>query len=160
MATSVNLPLQFKMPEQMKRDFRQKYGEDAVKYFVKRDFIQWQLYNRTGGSTDEVEGNVIEGASNSGINGRLRGQIFQLEKRLDAIENNDKSMILRQLIGATNKRINDMIEELIVEIRALNNDDANAKAQALREKTFAEIELLNTRVEEAFDTGLDMGDTE
>ena len=90
----------------------------------------------------------------------LRGHVFQLSKRIEELENNNKDAMLRQLIAANSKRINDMIEDLIAEIRLLGIPDANAKAQALREKTYAELELLNTRFEESFETGLDIGDNE
>lgn len=50
MAERVNLPTQVRLPRQFLEDMVKKYGKGVVDYFEERDFIQYQLFRKTGGS--------------------------------------------------------------------------------------------------------------
>ena len=113
------------------------------------------LFIRTGGGTDAVEAST----SIQTDTGRLTAQLARLEKRVQAVEDKDIDGI-NSKIARLNRLVNALLNTLIEEIQALNNVDIANKALSLQSRTLAELELLNTRLEEAFETGLDIGDTE
>ena len=50
MAERVNLPTQVRLPKKFLEDMVKAYGKGVVDYFEERDFIQYQLFRKTGGS--------------------------------------------------------------------------------------------------------------
>lgn len=50
MAERVNLPTNVRLPRRFLEDMVKQYGKGIVDYFEERDFIQYQIFKKTGGS--------------------------------------------------------------------------------------------------------------
>ena len=50
MAERVNLPTNVRLPRRFLEDMVKQYGKGVVDYFEERDFIQYQIFKKTGGS--------------------------------------------------------------------------------------------------------------
>ena len=100
---------------------------------------------------------IVSSAAELSIQNAL---ITRLADRLEDLENTKDNEVFNSRIAAINARVTQLIDDLIDEIKKLGNTDLANKSLALQEKTFAELELLNTRAEEAWYTGINMEDTQ
>jgi len=117
------------------------------------------LFIRTGGGFDLIEDAEVGASIGQSDAVRLMAQLTRLEKRVEAVEERDFDG-LNAKIARLNRKLDTLLETLITEIRLLNNQDFESKLLSLQSIIVNELELLNLRSEEAWETGLDRGDTE
>lgn len=109
--------------------------------------------NNTVNQADQVDSSFAEIA-------RQNATIAQLSNRIGDLEDSNDTDLLNSRIAQIGAKVTRLIDELIVEIRALNTSDVDQKSLAVQSRTVEELELLNIRIEEAFETDLDRGDIE
>lgn len=118
------------------------------------------LWIRTGGGEDLIDEAVTGSVTESGAVARQRAILNQLANRVQCLEERSAESATLSKLAAINRRIDELIETLIEEIRALKNPEFESKLLAYQSLIKNELELLNARAEEAWVTGIEMGDTE
>jgi len=160
----VNPPTWLKLPPKVAADSQLK------KAFDDRDFIMFQLWKRSGGSTDTIT-TITEESDGIVVNRALSvrpSQVFNIQSQIDGandrIEANELDLATRPRMSdlfKTNQRINELIDELIEQLDKLNvGSEAQQQAVCLQVETLKQIKLLNIRTEEAFDTKINKEDIE
>jgi len=117
------------------------------------------LFIRTGGGFDLIEESEVGASIAQSDAVRLQAQLKRLEKRVEDVEERDFDG-LNSKIARLNRKLDALLETLIAEIRDLKNPVFENKLLSLQSIIVNELELLNLRSEEAWETGLDRGDTE
>ena len=90
--------------------------------------------------------------------GQLRAIIFRMDGRITDLEQRSADSSINHKFAIINKRINNLIDTLIEEIRALRNDERDKQVVLALCDQINELRLQNARIEEAFDTGIVMRD--
>lgn len=88
------------------------------------------------------------------------GLISRLSERIDDLEAADDTDILNSRIAAVNSKVIRLIDELLEEVKKLRDVEFQNKLLSLQSIIVNELELLNLRSEEAWETDMDKGDTE
>jgi len=83
----------------------------------------------------------------------------RLEKRVSALEDRDFDG-LNAKIARLNRLLEKLLTELLTELKAGRANELADKSLAMQSVIASELKLLNARTEEAFETGLDIGDAE
>lgn len=83
----------------------------------------------------------------SALIGRLTG-------RLDDLERSNNGDILNAKISRVSARVDALIDELIDEVKNLRDKELEGKFLTLQNQIKSELELMNARIEEAFETDL------
>ena len=84
--------------------------------------------------------------------------ISRLTSRVDDLEASNDIDVLNSRIAQVNAKVTRLIEELITEVKKLRDVELENKALSVQQAIRDEIELLNARVEEAFETNIDSDD--
>ncbi len=84
--------------------------------------------------------------------------ISRLTSRVDDLEASNDIDVLNSRIAQVNAKVTRLIEELITEVKKLRDVELENKALCVQQAIRDEIELLNARVEEAFETNIDGDD--
>lgn len=84
--------------------------------------------------------------------------ISRLTSRVDDLEASNDIDVLNSRIAQVNAKVTRLIEELITEVKKLRDVELENKALCVQQAIRKEIELLNARVEEAFETHIDGDD--
>jgi len=151
----VNPPPNIKIPKKFLED------PEVRDYFQKKDFMIYQLWLRSGGGDDFIETEIINNITNTTSNSTFRAKLFRIEQRLDCLEANDKSSEFSSKIAQLNRRVNELIDELLAELKLQRpNEEREETAISLQRRQIKQIELLNERIEEAFNTGIELEDLE
>lgn len=141
-------PPQQKVPESIRA-----LSPELFDYLIDARFFDYQLWRRTGGGDDAIENVDTDTSARSGIS---VAKLFQLEARIEQIEQSSNEGILHSKIASLNKRIDELIAELIAEIRLLRPDtDLEEKKASLLQAAIKQLELLNDRTEEAYETTIE-----
>ena len=109
---------------------------------------------------ESVDDNTENAENADGSIGQLRSIISRMDARLADLEQRSADSNVSHKFAIINKRIDDLIDKLIEEIRALDSTDFQNKLLSFQGLIQNELELLNTRAEEAWDTGIEMEDTQ
>lgn len=141
------------------------------------------LFIRTGGGDDLIEASAEAAAAEADAS-RLQATISALEKRVKELESSDGADISRLLatisalqkricnleesidtdsliskIAKLNQKVNKLIEELLAAVKANAPDrELEHKAFCIQNQTLRQLQLLNLRTEEAFETEIDEDD--
>ncbi len=154
MGIPANPPPQSKMPDKL-------FNDDELRgYFNGLQEDLYRIWLRTGGGTDEISEIVETTGTATGSSGRLRAIMHDMANRIEDLESRSTDSGVNHKLAIINKRIDELIETLIEEIRALDSTEFEAKLLSYQSLITNELELLNARVEEAFETGIDRGDAE
>lgn len=137
------------------------------------------LFIRTGGGDDAIEGigeslvteiqtstllatsrrlekKVSDLSENTESNSVLRAKITRLNKRIEDLEGSNDNEILNSKIAKLNAKVNKLINELLVAVKALAPDlEQESEKVTLLANILDEIKLLNAMSEEAYETDLD-----
>jgi hypothetical protein len=130
---------------------------EAVKYFSDRDFIQFQLWKRTGGGDDIIQEVVNETSVNNQGFGGLQATISRLTKRVEALEDLDYDG-LSSKIARLQRLMDKLINELIEAVTDLDTTDHQSAVESDVSELIQQIRLLNARFEEAFPTRISESD--
>lgn len=85
-------------------------------------------------------------------------QISRLTSRVDDLEASNDTDVLNSKIANVGAKVTRLIDELIAEVRLLRDVELENKALSVQQAIRAEMELLNARVEEAFETDINGDD--
>ena len=144
-----------------KEDFFKENGEPTHR------FIRWMELVTSGGNETTTTVEII--SEDAIINRALLtrpAQLSNLQVQIDdasgRIETNEIDLATRPRMSdlfKTNQRIDELIDELIKEIRAIApNTELENKSLCLQVETLKQMKLLNLRTEEALETELDEDD--
>lgn len=89
---------------------------------------------------------------------RQNGLISRLSSRVDDLEIADDTDILNSRIANVNAKVTRLIEELLEEVKKLRDVELENKALSVQTQIREEMELLNARFEETFETDIDKDD--
>jgi len=146
---------------------RQNEWFDGGGNFTRQAFRFFEdLTNITNTTTEIIIEDVGEGAIINRALAVSSAQVFKLQSQInesnDRIEDNEIDLASRPRMSdivKTNQRIDELIDELIAEIRAIApNVELENKAVCLQIATLEQLKLLNLRTEEALETELDESD--
>ena len=155
MGISVNPPPQTKIPDKILND------DELRPFFLEQQEIMFKLWLRTGGGEDLVSGGGEDNVTSISVGAALRGKIFQLEQRVDCLEESDAGPIINSKIAQLNAKVDELIDELLTELKLLRpNDEREETKVGLQREQIRELKLLNERIEEGFNTGLTQEDIE
>ncbi len=84
--------------------------------------------------------------------------IARLTSRVDDLEVSNDTDVLNSKIANVGAKVTRLIDELIAEVRLLRDVELENKALSVQQAIRAEMELLNARVEEAFETDINGDD--
>ena len=84
--------------------------------------------------------------------------ISRLSARIDDLEASDDTDILNSRIANVSAKVTRLIEELLVEVKKLRDVELENKFLCVQEGIRTEMELLNARFEETFETDIDGDD--
>ncbi len=115
------------------------------------------LFIRTGGGTDLIDESAGVTSTNQSDATRLLAHISRLERRVVAVEERDFDG-LNAKIARLNRIMETILNELLTEISLLRDEELENKALSVQQAIRAELELLNARVEEAFETSIEEDD--
>ena len=115
------------------------------------------LFIRTGGGEDLIEEATGTSSITQTDTGRISAQLARLEKRLEAVENRDFDG-LNAKIARLNRLVESLLQDLLTEVKKLRDVELENKALSVQQAIRDEIELLNARIEEAFETHIDGDD--
>jgi len=90
--------------------------------------------------------------------GVLNGSLKALKDRVDDFEASNDSDILNSKITAISAKVTRLIEDLIEAVNNLNTAESDNKALVAQQATIAELQLLNARFEETFETDIEASD--
>lgn len=152
MAIQVNPPPQHKIPDKILND------KELRNFFVYQQEYLFKLWLRTGGGEDAIDTITNETTAESGTTARLRANFAELQDRVQCLEDRSTESTTLRRIATLNKRIDDLIDTLIEEIRALRNDERDKQVVLALCDQINELRLQNAILEEAFETGIVMRD--
>jgi hypothetical protein len=128
-------------------------------YFQQIEFMLFQLWKRTGGGDDLIEGGVDDDIDNLANISALRSKLFKLEERVNCLEDSSNDSIMNQKIAALNQKVDELIDELIAELKLQRPDKELQKSVIENQKSMIErISLLAAILEEGFGTGITLND--
>ena len=140
-------------PEQKVPASIQKLSPELFDYLIDLRFFDYQMWRRTGGGEDAIE---IVDTDNTAKSGANVAKLFQLEARIDQLEQSDKETIFTSKIAKLNQRIDELIAELLEELKLQRPDvELEEKKASLLQATVKQLELLNARIEEAYETTIE-----
>lgn len=84
--------------------------------------------------------------------------IARLTSRVNDLEASNDIDVLNSRIAQVNAKVTRLIEELITEVKKLRDVELENKALSVQQAIRKELELLNARSEEAFETHIDGDD--
>lgn len=84
--------------------------------------------------------------------------ISRLSVRIDDLEVSDDTDILNSRIANVSAKVTRLIEELLIEVKKLRDVELENKVLCVQEGIRTEMELLNARFEETFETDIDGDD--
>ncbi len=165
MAVNINPPPQLKVPDVILKD------SQWLAYERQRDIILFQLWKRTGGDVDLIDGTAISISDAETIARALSvrpSQLFSLQSQIDGasdrIEANEIDLATRPRMSdlfKTNQRIDELIDELVEQLEKLVfGSEAQQQSACLQVELLKQMKLLNIRTEEAFNTKINEGDIE
>jgi len=116
------------------------------------------------GLARDVNNVVNESGESSSFINQISTQnalIARLSSRINDLESADDTDILNSRIANINSQVTRLIEELLIAVKAAAPDlEQESEKVVLLGNLLDEIKLLNTRVEEAFDTRINGEDIE
>ena len=128
-------------------------SEDLFDYLSEARFFDYQMWQRSGGGNDAI--NNVENITSS-TSGANVAKLFQLERRIDELEQSNKEAVFNSKIAKLNQRIDELLDELLAELKLQRpNVELEEKKASLLQATVKQLELLNARTEEAFETTID-----
>lgn len=116
------------------------------------------LFIRTGGGEDLIEDTNVGNSTNQSAAALASAKIGRLEKRIESLESRDDGV--NSKIARLNRIVEALLNELLTEVKNLRDVELENKALCVQQGIKKELELLNARTEEAFDTGIDKDDLE
>ncbi len=117
------------------------------------------LFIRTGGGDDIIGGIEEDNITGVANDAAFRAKLNRLVKRVGDLEDNDKSSILNGQITKLRAKVDRLIDELLTELRLQRpNEELERSAIELQIQLIKETRLLSARIEEAFDTGVEIDD--
>ena len=108
-------------------------------------------------STTIEETQIISNASEIAQQGAL---IKGLRDRIDDLESTNDQDILNSKIAWLAANMNTLINDLIEAVNALNSQAIDQESLEKQEQSLAQLRLLNERVQEAFETSIEIEDIE
>ena len=112
------------------------------------------LFIRTGGGDDAIEG-IEEVAAAEADTSRLFATIKRLERRVQDLEEASDTEELRSKLAKLNQKVTKLINELLDAVKDLAPDkEQESDKVVLLQNILHETQLLNARIEEAFETEL------
>ncbi len=114
-----------------------------------RDFVQ--VAEQSDDTLEDVD-------TGTATEARLRALVFRLDERITDLEQRSADSSINHKFAIINKRINNLIDTLIEEIRALRNDERDKQVVLALCDQINELRLQNAILEEAFETGIVMRD--
>lgn len=84
--------------------------------------------------------------------------ISRLSARIDDLEASDDTDILNSRIASVSAKVTRLIEELLIEVKKLRDVELENKVLCVQEGIRTEMELLNARFEETFETDINGDD--
>lgn len=84
--------------------------------------------------------------------------IARLSARIDDLEASDDTDILNSRIANVSSKVTRLIEELLIEVKKLRDVELENKFLCVQEAIRMEMEVLNAKFEEAFETDIDGDD--
>lgn len=84
--------------------------------------------------------------------------ISRLSARVDDLEASDDTDILNSRIASVSAKVTRLIEELLIEVKKLRDVELENKFLCVQEGIRTEMELLNARFEETFETDINGDD--
>ncbi len=112
------------------------------------------IFIRTGGGDDAIEG-LEEVSAAESDSSRLFATIKRLERRVQDLEEASDTEELRSKLAKLNQKVTKLINELLEAVKDLAPDkEQESDKVVLLQNILHETQLLNARIEEAFETEL------
>jgi len=112
------------------------------------------LFIRSGGGDDLIEA-VVETTAAEAEASRFLATITALDKRVKDLEESSDTDALIAKVAKLNQKVNKLINELLAAVKAnAPNLEQESEKVILLKNLLEETKLLNTRIEEAFETEL------
>ena len=151
----VNPPPSQQLPRQFFED------PEVRKYMEALQFNVFQLWKRTGGGQDLIQETITNNITNTGVLSNADGRISRLTKRVSELENNEAGTRNAAQIRQTNRRIDELIDLLLAELKLLRPDRELEQQQAEDiEEMRNQFRLLNMRNEQLLNTGIELDEVD
>ena len=122
-------------------------------YFEQLERYRHDMWIRSGGGDDAIEIIIEEETSSTAESARLFAITNTLSKRISDIEVSNDTDALESKIARLNQKMNTLISDLLAAVNALTPDiEQESEKVVIMEQQLKELKLLNTRIEEAFET--------